>query len=130
MQILFLLPEYLVWHYSKALRLHVNIVTNFMWFTYHFFSIPVLLRTFTKSWHSKTLHAKPVTSRVKRFADHIIARGLLAVGGPLMRLLVLVFGFACCGFVAVIGLGFFLLWLALPIIVLVLVFEAFRILIP
>jgi hypothetical protein len=111
MQIVFLIPEYLVWHYSKALRLHLNIITNFVWFTYHFFSVPVLYKTLTQPWYGQSM-----------FIYQII--------GPVIRFPVLLFGLIFCGTVAVVGFVFFLIWLVLPVAVLVLLFQAVRILIP
>lgn len=104
MHLALLVPEYIAWHYTEAVRLSLNIITNFLWFTYHFFSIPVLAR-----------------SLFKPFAGHI---GLVLVG-VLLRLVVIVSGIVFCSLVVFAGAIIFVLWLLLPFIALALLYFGF-----
>jgi hypothetical protein len=104
MHIALLVPEYLAWHYTEAVRLWLNIVSNFLWFTYHFFSMPVMLRRFTKP-----VAGQPLTTLVN-MAGRII---VLALG--------MVF---CCGIV-VVGALLAVFWLFLPVITVASCVQAF-----
>jgi hypothetical protein len=42
--------SYLAWHYSRALADIWGIGTNFIWFFYHWFSVPELGRTLVAPW--------------------------------------------------------------------------------
>ena len=90
MPIALLIPEYFLWHYTTALRLCLNVVTNFIWFTYHFFSMPVLFRTLFAPWHK--IHEKyrrgfHPASLVETFIINTIMRAV----GFVVRIVVLVF---------------------------------------
>lgn len=122
MYIVFLLPEYFSWHYTKALKFSLNIVTNFIWFAYHFFSIPVLIRTFAHPWHSQAGEIQSAETSFTRIFMQII--------GPVIRAVVLIFGLLICGAIAAVGLIGFIVWLLLPLIVVGLLYEAVRQLLP
>src|SRR3989344_9375955 len=48
---LLLLPlAYIFWHYTRAWTDLWRLATNYLWFLYHFFSIPLLLGTFFAPW--------------------------------------------------------------------------------
>lgn len=104
MHIALLVPEYLAWHYTEAVRLWLNIVSNFLWFTYHFFSMPVMLRRFTKP-----IAGQPFTTLVNM------------VG----RVVVLVIGAVFCGGIVLAGAVLTVFWLLLPIITVVSCLQAF-----
>ncbi|MEK7082201.1 MAG: hypothetical protein AAB915_00790 [Patescibacteria group bacterium] len=42
---LYLAKEYIAWHYGAAIRELAHTEKNFLWFGYHFFSIPLLAKT-------------------------------------------------------------------------------------
>ena len=46
----FLFLDFSVWYYTRAFRDLFAIWLNFMWFVFHFFSIPLLLRTLFQPW--------------------------------------------------------------------------------
>jgi hypothetical protein len=42
--------NYLLWHYTRAIKDLVKIWADFVWFTFNFFSISLLLKTFFSPW--------------------------------------------------------------------------------
>ncbi len=128
MPIALLFPEYIIWHYTTALRLCLNIVTNFLWFTVHFFSIPVLVKTLFSPWHRLGEQYKS-GFHPEAFAETFIINTIMRAVGFVIRTIVIIFGSAFCVVVAILGLACFVIWLALPAIVLGLIFQGVHFLI-
>ncbi len=114
MELALLVPEYIAWHYTKALRLTVNIISNFLWFVYHFFSVPIL---------SKTLF-EPLRGVGKGFADVSRIFGFIIRGASIF------FAYAIMTLLALVGLVVVIVWLFLPFIVIGLVIDGFTLLFP
>lgn len=129
MHIVFLLPEYVAWHYSKALRLLLNIISNFLWFTYHFFSIPFLIHTIFKSWVPIANKYGPHLNPGQIFLK-IVEEAFERMISAFAKCLLIVCGFTLCVFVAGFGLIVFATWLVLPLVVIALVFQAVTLFIP
>jgi hypothetical protein len=122
MQIALLIPEYFVWHYTTALRLCLNIVSNFIWFTYNFFSIPILLKSFFSPLKHAEEHFKS-SFRHTLPIEVIIAELVSRFVGLVFRACVIFFGVTLSVAIALIGLCFFVFWLFLPFIIIALIFE-------
>lgn len=128
MEIVLLFPEYVIWHYTTALRLCLNIITNFLWFTVHFFSIPILVRTLFSPWHRlRESYQKGFHPQV--FAETLLINTIMRLVGFVIRTVVIIFGSMFCVVVAILGLAVFLLWLALPVIVFLLALKGVHFLI-
>ncbi len=108
--------DYLVWHYSHAFRDMGVLWFNFMWFTVHFFSMPLLLRTLFSPWKrlSDTYRRDGVEKMAETFVFNLMSRML----GFLVRGVVLGLGL---GVLLVLLVSFMLLlsvWLFLPMLAL------------
>lgn len=112
MQLALLIPEYLVWHYSKAIRLILNIASNFIWFVYHFFSVPLLSNTIFSPLHGVGSDFEFVS----RFLGLVIKTASLFSAYLIMAMMVFV------GAIAVV------VWVLLPLIVVSLTYNGFRLL--
>ncbi len=129
MPIALLIPEYFLWHYTTALRLCLNIATNFVWFVYHFFSMPVLFRTLFSPWHK--IHEKYRSGfHPSSFAETFVINTIMRMVGFAVRAAVIIFGGGLCIVTVLFGLTLFLIWLALPLAVLVIILLSFRLLLP
>jgi hypothetical protein len=109
-----------VWHYTKALKDLMTIWGNYLWFTFNFFSIRILCKTFflpyvrfLETTRAKNLEEKNKKWHFLKVVFGMILRGAIIISGLFFWALVLIFGFT-----------FFLLWLLLPFILLVVLFVA------
>jgi len=125
MQIALLIPEYLMWHYTAALRLCLNIITNFIWFAYHFFSVPILLKSFfsplkkiDETYRSSFRHTLPFETIIEDLISRIV--------GLIFRALVIFFGVSLCAVIALVGVVIFTAWVLLPFFVFALIIEGVR----
>lgn len=113
------ITDYLSWHYSEALRDMTEILKNFLWFGYNFFSIRVLLKTLFspiyrirepyKGLELEELAESFVLNSITRFIGFFI-RSFLILGGLIFEAIV-----------AAVFVPVLLIWLFLPAVLL----EAF-----
>jgi len=129
MHIALLIPEYFLWHYSVALRLCLNIVTNAVWFTYHFFSVSVLARTLFEPWHGMHDERYRQVFKPNALSEKFLVKSVMRVFGFLIRMPVIVLGLIFCAVVAFCGLVFFMIWLVLPLIAVTLFVKGIQLII-
>lgn len=108
---------YLRWHYVDILKELVVAWGNFLWFGMHYFSVPVLLKTFFSYW--KQLH-RPYLARgfdmqesLKVLGENIFSR----VIGATVRLVVLVVAFTVEIFIFGAGIVGITIWSFLPFLI-------------
>lgn len=118
-----LIPSYIIWHYSAALGDIWGIFTNLAWFIYHFFSVPTLAKTIFSPWHK-------LGERYGRgfdpsaFLSTFVINTLLRIVGFIIRLAVLLLALAVFAVLIFAGILFYILWLAMPIVLFVLFASA------
>ena len=110
------LPNYFLWHYTRAFQNIWGIWMNFFWFTYNFFSLPILLKTLFLPWQRMGEEYKKGFD-IKEFSETLVINSLMRVVGIFMRLAVILVGSIALLAVAFLGLGMFLLWALLPLVV-------------
>lgn len=127
MHLAILVPQYLLWHYSRALREYVEIWWNILYFVFHFFSIPALLKTLFSPWKRlKEQHRTTLKPDVllEAFVFSLIMRTV----GFLMRSITIILGTLATVAVCVGGIIILLFWLTLPGVVLVLLLISSKLL--
>lgn len=110
---------YLTWHYTLGVRAIVPLWRDFLWFTAHVFSISLLTRTLFSPWHR--MDEQYAGGGIEAWFEAKVISGLARFFGFLMRVPIILIG---CLLVVLmtVGLGiFYLLWLALPVVLFVLV---------
>ncbi len=110
--------DYIRWHYSLAFSDIFHIWRDITHFVFHFFSIPLLLRTFFAPW--KRIEATRETQGLN-IGDYIstkLVNTIMRFIGACMRTALIFAGLAILGTVVLAGLAFFVLWTLLPVVVL------------
>lgn len=113
MKLVAILPTYIFWHYTRAIRDYIHISANFIWFIFYFFSIEILLKTLTDPWKrlSRDETAHPT------FFGNLVINILMRLVGISIRLATIALGLLSLIVVfSLLLLGFFV-WLILPFIV-------------
>lgn len=116
--------DYLVWHYTRAVRDLLTIVGNFIWFFYNFFSLPLLLKTLFVPFHRLEEHAASgldLGAMLEAFMVNILMRCV----GAVLRIFVLLIGILFLILTFAAGCLMLVAWLASPAIVVTLFALAF-----
>ncbi len=93
----------------------MRIWSNAIWFLWHFFSIPLLARTFFTPF--QRIQDAPVKGfDPEAFFESIIVNILMRVVGMFVRICVLVVGFSLLLVSIIFGSLFFIAWLAAPLL--------------
>lgn len=110
------IPYYISWHYGRALTDIFRIWTNFLWFIYHFFSIPFLLSTLFSPW--RRLHETYKGGLdFAELGTTIVINILMRIVGAVARLAIILFGLGILLSFFVLGILFFILWVLMPLII-------------
>lgn len=112
---------YLRWHYTRALADLMVIASNFLWFVYEFFSIPLLLRTLLVPFRRITETPQRTLDIGAWFAAKTV-NTLMRLVGAMVRLWVITLGFVSLCSVALLSGIAFCLWLAAPLLLIALAF--------
>ena len=109
--------DYLAWHYGESLSELWEIEKNFVWFGYHFFSLPLLIRTFTSPIYR--LEEKSArTFDIGLILGNFIVTTLMRIVGMLVRIVVIAAGVLFESMLIILSLPVFVFWIALPILAL------------
>jgi len=116
MNFLLIIPNYLSWHYGRALSDYFKVWKNLIWFLWNFFSIKVLLKTFFLPFKRlKETYAGNLD--VESFLNSIIITTLMRVVGMVARSAIIICGLVALIFFIIGGLFGFVVWLFLPLII-------------
>ena len=108
--------EYLTWHYSTALQEFWIIWGNFLWFGYHFFSLPLLARTFLAPVYRLQERSTGAFDIGRMLGDFVVTT-LMRIVGMIMRVAVIIMGLFFELVIILLGAFVFFFWLILPICV-------------
>ena len=103
-----MLKDYFFWHYSLALAAWWRIYGNLLWFLYHFFSLPIIIRTLFAPWR-RLAEPYPKGFNPAATAETLVVNGLMRLIGLIIRSIFL-FG----AFLILLG-AFVLGWVALAL---------------
>ncbi len=108
-----LVPEYLRWHYSRALVDLGRLWKNFSWFIYHFFSVPLLAQTLFSPWR-RLSEERSQTFDLEDWGSTLLVNGLMRLVGAIIRIIFIGIGLTALALLALVAVGVFVLWLVLP----------------
>ncbi len=125
MELFSLAGSYVVWHYSSAIKDIAAISSNFFWFLYHFFSLPVIVRTFFSPWKRMHEEYKPGL-HVEAFFSALIVNSLMRVVGVVFRTAVIFLGVLALLLAAFLCAVSFLAWVTLPFVLILLFYTGLK----
>ena len=112
---------YLIWHYGPAFLDIWRIYKNFIWFLYHFFSIPLLLKTLFSPL--ERLHERYNRNLdISDFFSTLALNSIMRVVGAILRLFVILAGIASISLFTLAGVFFLIFWIFFPAIIPILFF--------
>jgi hypothetical protein len=119
--------SYLGWHYTKGVKDYFHVAGNFLWFLYHFFSIPVLSKTLLSPWQRQG-EAYRGGFDIGAFFETFIVNTIMRVVGFFVRGFVIVFGLLLILILFVLEIILFVTWIFLPAIIILLFVSGMRLL--
>lgn len=113
MKLFGLVPIYLSWHYGSGILDLLNIWKNFLWFFYHFFSIPLLARTLFSPL-MRLREGYPRGFDIEAFASTILVNIVMRIVGAFLRTFLIALGILVLILLLLCGPALLFLWLILP----------------
>lgn len=115
MNYLWLVPYYISWHYTYALRGFFTTWATFLWFFYNFFSLGILFRTLFKPFERiKERYRKGMGPGdiMESFIFNMISRSV----GFVVRSVLIILGVITLILVVILGIVSFIIWVLMPLI--------------
>ncbi len=117
MDIPIFLSTYILWHYSVALADFFRIWSNFFWFNWHFFSVPLLTRTLFVPWKRLSETKKTSGLRPDEFLGNLAVNVSMRLVGLFARLFLLAVGAVFFIATAVLGVILLVVWVSMPLLI-------------
>jgi len=117
MRFVVIFANYLIWHYGRAIADLTHIYGNLIRFTFNFFSLTILLRSYFSPWRrmgeSYPERSMEITAYLSVFTVNMIMRCV----GIFMRTIIIIIGLMATILVIVSYPLILLTWLILPLLV-------------
>lgn len=108
-----ILHHYILWHYSKALGEIFHVWKNLFWFTFNFFSLPQLLRTYFQPWKRMT-ESRGRTFSFEDLAGFILINLISRILGMLIRTGIILAGLIALALLSIGIIFTYIFWLLAP----------------
>jgi hypothetical protein len=115
----------ILWHYTKAYKEIYILTKNVIWFFFHLFSIKDLLKTLFYPWQKMGEQYQGGFHLSEWFSSKII-NILMRCVGFLVRTLMIIIGLTCVCFAILVACGVFVVWTAIPFILVFLFISSIR----
>jgi len=115
--------DYLAWHYGIGVKEYLKAWMNIQWFWYHFFSMPVLLKSYFKPFHRMQEGYGRGFDPGKYF-EVFVVNLIMRVVGAAIRSVFLVAGVLAELVTFILGILFFALFIVSPVAIPVGIFLA------
>ena len=110
------LREYVFWHYGEALSDIFAVFKNLLRFGYHFFSLPLLVRTWLSPWYRMSENYGSDWTNFEKIGEAILGNTVMRLVGFVLRTIVIVIGVAFETVLVLFAALFFLAWIAFPLV--------------
>lgn len=108
------IASYLSWHYGAAYRDMSIVGKDFVWFLYHFFSLPLLFKTFFSPLFR--LNERVASFDMEGILETIVVNTVMRFTGMIVRAFLGVVGALALALLCAAGILFFIVWTLLPIL--------------
>ena len=105
---------YVKWHYGQAVTDYINIVKNFVWFFFEFFSIRLMFKTLFAPFHKLGETYKGKGLHPSAIAEAIVVNTLMRLVGFLLRTTLILLGIFFILCTIVFGAIFLIVWILAP----------------
>jgi len=126
MGIILFLREYITWHYGKALSELATLFKTYLNFIYHFFSLPLMIRTWVSPLFRRREERPADMTDIEALAMSLVGNLILRIVGFILRTFILALGVVVEVCVIVVFILLFVGWILLPFIILLLIAYAAR----
>ena len=116
MPIVWLIQEYIRWHYTEGIRGLLEICGNFFWFGYHFFSLRLLARTLLKPFRRVRIEYGRTTS-LEEIAENLAVNLFMRGVGFFMRSVVLILGSTVEVGIFFASIAVVVIWILFPAVI-------------
>lgn len=111
-----LFAQYLAWHYRTGVLDCLRLLANFLWFIYHFFSVPVVVRTLFTPWR-RLGESYRHGFNPEQAAETFIVNTLMRLFGFVVRIIFLLAALVTLALVFFLGLLVILFFFLAPLII-------------
>ncbi|HMO77630.1 MAG TPA: hypothetical protein PKA42_00540 [Candidatus Paceibacterota bacterium] len=108
-----ILHHYLLWHYTNAFGEILHVWKNLFWFTFHFFSLSQLLRSFFSPWKRMT-EGRGRTFNFEDLASFVLINLISRILGMIIRTSIIITGCLALILLAVGIVMTYIFWLLAP----------------
>jgi hypothetical protein len=113
MQPAMIIPYYVAWHYSRGVHDVLVRFKDFLWFFWNLFSITELTKTFFEPFE-RLGQAAPKGFKPEKMLEAFATTLVMRVVGVVVRTTVILLGLLVQLTVVVICIGFLIVWILLP----------------
>jgi hypothetical protein len=117
MIIVWLLPQYLSWHYSAALTDGAKLTRNLLFAVGHVFSFGDLLTGLFSPWHRMTENASGKRFDIEDWAGRIVVNIMSRLIGAVSRMCVVMIGLATLTTGLIFVVVGYMAWIAAPVLI-------------
>ena len=117
MNLVSIAKNYLVWHYSAALSDMFYIWWNYIWFVNHLFSVPDVIGSLFSPFKRLQEERGNLLLHPEQFFSGLLVNIIMRVVGFFLRAVIITIALLGFTIVFVGGLMFFVLWFALPVLI-------------
>lgn len=119
-----LLFHYIAWHYTRGIIDLLRVWSNFIWFVFTFFSIPLLTTTLFSPFHKLDEGYKKGLD-IGQWLQTFTINTLMRFVGALVRTFIILIGLGMLVFVLIGGSALLIVWILAPFFVMFLIGGGF-----
>ena len=115
------------WHFETAFHELYEFWKNLIWFGYHFFSLPLLLKTLIRPLYRIHESAPPGTGlNVELFFENLTINIIARIVGFFLRTCIIIIGLLYQACIIILGPLLFIVWFLLPVLPILFIFMGIQ----